>query len=311
MASTLLNDLVSYYKLDESSGDAIDSAGSNDGTVNGATQGVTGKINTAYDFDGNDYISCGTQSLANNSFSISVWIAADSTSCNYAVGQGTNSSRRGLHFGRRSSNGKFTFAFFADDLDSSTSVATDGTWEHWVGTYDASTNSRKLYRNGVLDSSDTAGGDYIGTGTLYIARSYTTSYFYGKIDEVGIWDRALTSSEITELYNSGDGISYPFSTGPTTQATNVSFSNIETTSATISWTNGNGDKRAVFMKETDTGTASPVDGTTYSADTGFGDGDEIGTTGWYCVYNGTGSTVDVTKLSDNTTYRVMVTEYNE
>jgi hypothetical protein len=45
-------DLVAYWALDETSGNAIDSIGGNNCTVVGATQGVTGKINTAYSFNG-------------------------------------------------------------------------------------------------------------------------------------------------------------------------------------------------------------------------------------------------------------------
>ena len=43
----LIDGLISYWKLDEESGDAIDACGNNDGTVTGATQGAAGKINTA------------------------------------------------------------------------------------------------------------------------------------------------------------------------------------------------------------------------------------------------------------------------
>jgi len=49
----LTDNLVSYYKLDESSGNAIDAHGDNDGTLTGnITQNSTGKINTGYAFDG-------------------------------------------------------------------------------------------------------------------------------------------------------------------------------------------------------------------------------------------------------------------
>ena len=51
------------------------------------------------------------------------------------------------------------------------------------------------------------------------------------------------------------------------------------------------------------------DNTTYSASSIFGQGDEIGDTGWYCVYNGADSSVTVTGLVTNTNYRAMVCEY--
>lgn len=97
---------------------------------------------------------------------------------------------------------------------------------------------------------------------------------------------------------------------PTTQATNIAFTNIQTTQFDITWTNGDGANRAVFVLQGNSGTAAPVDHTTYSANTTFGSGDQIGASGWYCVYNGAGASVTVTVLTPGTTYRVMVTEYN-
>ncbi|MCF8304702.1 MAG: fibronectin type III domain-containing protein [Bacteroidales bacterium] len=94
------------------------------------------------------------------------------------------------------------------------------------------------------------------------------------------------------------------------QATSIAFSSVQPNQMTISWTNGGGSAGAVFMKEATTGTAAPVDGTTYTASTTFGDGGQIGTSGWYCIYNGTGSEVTVTGLTKNVEYIVHVTEYN-
>ncbi len=97
---------------------------------------------------------------------------------------------------------------------------------------------------------------------------------------------------------------------PSTQASNVSFSSTGPTGTTVSWTNGSGSSRAVFMKLANTGTPSPTNSTTYTAATNFGTGTQISSSGWYCIYNGTGTSVAVTGLSVTSTYRVMVVEYN-
>ncbi|MBK7031387.1 MAG: hypothetical protein IPH45_20320 [Bacteroidales bacterium] len=99
---------------------------------------------------------------------------------------------------------------------------------------------------------------------------------------------------------------------PNIQATNVVFSNIQNNQLSIDWTDGNGSNRAVFIKQDNVGVASPSFNTTYTANTAFGLGTQIGTSGWYCVFNGTThpSGVTVTNLLSNTTYRVMVCEYN-
>ena len=97
---------------------------------------------------------------------------------------------------------------------------------------------------------------------------------------------------------------------PTTQSTNLTFTDICASEATIGWTRGNGSNCAVFMYQGSTGTAAPVNGTTYTANTAFGSGIQIGTSGWYCIYNGGGTSVSVTGLTASTAYRVQVCEYN-
>ena len=92
------------------------------------------------------------------------------------------------------------------------------------------------------------------------------------------------------------------------------------------WTDGDGEATAVFMAATSTGAPAPVDGTVYFQDKNdhakqgwtnstFRQGDQIGTSGWYCVYNGPvsgrgwgGVTID--GLLPGTTYRVMAVTYN-
>jgi len=109
----------------------------------------------------------------------------------------------------------------------------------------------------------------------------------------------------------GEGAAWVFVSlpAPTVQATNVTFTNTSSTATTASWTNGNGASRAVFMLAGVSGSPAPANSTAYSANAAFGSGDQIGSTGWYCVYNGTGNTVNITGLTTGTTYRVMVIEY--
>jgi Concanavalin A-like lectin/glucanases superfamily/Secretion system C-terminal sorting domain/The GLUG motif len=97
---------------------------------------------------------------------------------------------------------------------------------------------------------------------------------------------------------------------PATQAHAIIFSNIVSTQFTLNWTNGDGESRAVFIKQGNGGTAVPVNGTTYTANTAFSSGTQVGSSGWYCIYNGTGNTVTVTNLTLSTNYVVQVLEYN-
>ncbi len=98
---------------------------------------------------------------------------------------------------------------------------------------------------------------------------------------------------------------------PPTSATNVSFSSTGSVGTTISWTSGSSTNSAVFVAAASSGNPTVVANTTYTANTTYGTpASEIGSSGWYCVYNGTGTSVSITGLSPNTTYRAAVVAYS-
>ncbi len=188
---------------------------------------------------------------------------------------------------------------FAKIGNSGTALPVDGT------TYTAN----EIFQNGTQIGSTGWYCIYKGTGNTVTMRGLIPNTSY----QVMVCE--FNGSAGSEQYNSNTASNNPryqltdFAT-PTAQASNVSFSNVTNSSFTVSWTNGNGSTRAVFIKAGTDGTASPVNGTTYTPNTQFGSGTQIGTTGWYCIYNGTGNSVNVTGLTTLTTYRVMVCEYN-
>lgn len=96
---------------------------------------------------------------------------------------------------------------------------------------------------------------------------------------------------------------------PTTQATSITFTNVTDTSLTINWTRGNGLACVVIVKQGGAVNSFPTSNTTYTANTVFGSGSQLGT-GNYVVYVGTGTSVDITGLTANTSYHVIVNEYN-
>ncbi|HRB68715.1 MAG TPA: lamin tail domain-containing protein, partial [Chitinophagales bacterium] len=136
-----------------------------------------------------------------------------------------------------------------------------------------------------------------------------TAYSIGSGENVVISIAATENSLYIQKYTIVYESVAPCSSPPTTEATNI-IATPTTTSTALSWTNGNGTNRAVFVKQTSSGTPSPIDGTTYTANTTFGSGTQIGSSGWYCVYNGTGNSVTISGLTPSTTYRAMVVEYN-
>ena len=148
---------------------------------------------------------------------------------------------------------------------------------------------------------------YSGTGTSVNVRNLTGDVTY-RVMVLEVGSATSPAYNTTASTNIGN-----LTTNPGNQANNVVFSDLQTTSLTVNWQNGSASKRCVFIKLGTTGTASPVDNNTYTANTEFGSGTQIGSTGWYCIYNGTASqsagNINVTGLTQNTNYVVMVCEY--
>ena len=98
---------------------------------------------------------------------------------------------------------------------------------------------------------------------------------------------------------------------PTVQASNLQFTTITNTEADFSWNFGNGTDAIVVVKAVSAVDQLPIDGSTYTASSVFGLGDElVVASGNYVVYKGPETTVTVTGLSPGTSYHVRAFEYN-
>ena len=218
VSGSLVNGLVAYYPF---CGNANDQTGNgNNGLVNEATLTTDrfGNANSAYSFDGvNDFISCLNNNIpmANSSRTFSAWFYLTPTS-GYSDGYslisyGTNSFPDGrLNDVNINQNGIWYNAhqYYAS---SSSSVNNTNSWNNLVVTYDNTNISNiKIYFNGLLiPTTNNNIGNVSILNTLNTnvqfgkAINQYASYFYfnGKIDDIGIWNRALTQQEITQLYN--------------------------------------------------------------------------------------------------------------
>ena len=100
----------------------------------------------------------------------------------------------------------------------------------------------------------------------------------------------------------------PPCTYPTTNATMNAFTSAGESSITVNWSGGNGDKHLVVAKASTSVLTQPTDAGSYTANSIFGSGSQLGT-GNYVVYNGTGTSVTVTNLDPGTTFNFYVYEY--
>ncbi len=93
------------------------------------------------------------------------------------------------------------------------------------------------------------------------------------------------------------------------QAHNLTASLLSGTSLSVRWSRGNGQRCIVFCKMGSTPGALPVENTTYIHDNIFGYGDQIGSTGWYCIYNGLADSTNLSGLIPGYSYSIHVMEY--
>lgn len=246
--AALAEALLSYWKFDETTGttaaDALGSSGLN--FVNGPVWFSPGKKGNAIDFGTTSmrYLEKTSVFSGNkNTYTLAGWIYLDENVDNDAPNPWMHIM--GMNSGNPASMGagaaEVKISLIADNklqamyhtlnganhgtddvmLRESTTPVTLKKWHHVVGVINNGTID--LYIDGVIDNSKPVEGSGLNTNlafshgriTVGNARfwqaSYVTSrWFRGKMDEVGIWDRALGAKDVEALYNSGNAVSYPF-----------------------------------------------------------------------------------------------------
>src|SRR3989344_3616023 len=203
--------LVGYWSMNEGAGTvAGDGSGNgNRGILTNGPTWVDGKRGKAINFDGgDDYVDASLVSSKTNNFSFAFWLKVEVTSDTRGTvffnGSGTNGY--GFVAGSTDGGNTATFFFLAQSIYwLNTSVGwTPNAWQHIVGTLDAS-NVWRLYRNGNLVFTSVA-QSALNTPTIRTtlgAESSGGSSIAHSLDEVRVYNRALSAAEIQALYNSG------------------------------------------------------------------------------------------------------------
>lgn len=243
------------WKFDEGSGqtagDSIGSRNGKRGSTNSADSndpawktGSNCKLGKCLNFDGsNDYVRLGTFSITGNKLTIIAWFKADQFSMDprlvsKATGTAVNdhywmlglddltSSNAELRFRLKTSSGGTT------NLEGGS--VNNGQWVCAAATYDG--NRMRLFKNGNLVTSTLKSGNLVtSSANVWIGSnppSATSRPFDGVIDEVAIWNKALTSSEITE-YCGDSQPSTTTTTGSTSTTTSVQSTTTTAPSAPI------------------------------------------------------------------------------
>ena len=202
--------LVAWYQLN---GNASDASGyGNNGTVYGATSAANrfGNPGNAMGFDGyNDYVQVANNASLNitNAITVSAWINRDVTGVRHDVVCKTTTS--GSYDGYHLIVGAQNEVQFALDIDGvwngcEGGAIDAGNWHQLTGTFDGTQIA--LYIDGILWATERDPGTIgVNNQNLYIGRAvpgFETGYFFdGSIDDVRIYNRALSSGEVQQLYN--------------------------------------------------------------------------------------------------------------
>ncbi|MCL5017572.1 MAG: prepilin-type N-terminal cleavage/methylation domain-containing protein [Patescibacteria group bacterium] len=206
------NGLVAYWKFDEGGGTSVtDSSGSgNTGTWSGTdTHYVTGKVGSyAAQFNGSsDYV--GIPTLTNNNFissdlSVSLWIKkANATNSEEDFISTYGGGAYGWIFDL---NNTSNIRFYNGTWAASSITISDTNWHYVSVTFNHSTYKVDFYVDGQFKEEDTASASITGNGTALSigARNfpgYSNNFFSGLMDDVAVYSRVLSGSEITAIYN--------------------------------------------------------------------------------------------------------------
>jgi hypothetical protein len=218
--SILNSGLVGYWTFDGPSmnwtaNTAADSSGGGyTGTLNNfskTTSPVAGKIGQAMKFNGtNQYVSHSSISAYNfgtGDFSVSFWMKPvspwGSATTEGLIGQKTSDSFNGWQIYQDSGQpGKLNMRLTQQNNFLTTSTIPTGKWTY--ATFARKSGTTYWYLNGIQDSTGTNTSNISDTGSFYIGYAQTWSAYYsGSLDDVRIYNRALSPQEVQQLYLTG------------------------------------------------------------------------------------------------------------
>ncbi len=233
-----LTDVYLRYHLESiDTLDSVEDSSGNgrDGTAINSPSIVTGKINNGFQFDGIDqYINC--ENIASfertDAWTVEFWIKTTSTDLEYIVSKQDNIGlSRG--WGIRHNSGLLQIRIINSGsnliaLNRTTGAINDGAFHHVIWTYDGSSTAsgNKIYVDNSLISLTTVANSLSSTIINSIdlqvsGRKGLNDLFVGTLDEVLIYNKALSSDEVTFRYHSGVGSEhwYYYSDKPTVDPT--------------------------------------------------------------------------------------------
>jgi len=214
---TLIDNLKYYWKLD---GNANDSVDSNNFLVSGVTFNTPGIIGNGATFN-TGYLRALNTTTDEQTFSISMWIKPTNVENNPMIVAHWRSTPQFNFLSRLGDNGAGKLSFYVSIASygvnihlASTTTLSNNNWYHIVMIADGVNQMSHMWINNVYQGNVSWGqARYINIGANFNFGSDSDGageYYAGEMDEIGIWNKALSNTEVNELYNSGVGKQYPF-----------------------------------------------------------------------------------------------------
>ena len=298
--------MTHYYKLEESSPPYIDSFGFTDATSSNPPSQVTGIVGNAQNFSGLNKVDIPDDNVSdwepNGSFSLEFWMKTTSTppDLNIAIGRNDASSNLQWWVGFNP-DGKVSFQLIDMNNDGvligdKGPIVNDDSWHLVTAVRDGDLARNYLYVDGSkVDSADHAynatfeGIVSVNIGYLNLAPYY---YFNGDLDEVALYNVALSQSEIQQHYSNGQ-IGHGYNEVINTPSNLVAIKSVaDTTNVDLSWNDNSSNELGFIIQRTA--------GDTVNA-TGYTNIDTVGADV---------TTYTDTTTSDTTTYTYRIYGYN-
>ena len=250
--------LVAAYGFNEGSGTLVTDASGNgiSGTINGTTWTTGGKYGNGLSFNGSSsFVDLGnpTSLQITGSMTWSAWVkaAADPWDDGQIVAKSDGNS--GWQFKTSPDTGPHTFGFgvaggvnaFAQRY--STTVRSLNVWYHVAGVYNSAARTMDIYVNGALDNGVLTGtipaAQVNSSVNVNIGRRTGGFYFNGIIDELRIYNRSLSGTEVLADMNTPVG-STPSNTAPTITSITNQITTVNTPEAAVPFTIGDAQTAA-------------------------------------------------------------------
>lgn len=217
---SLLDGLVSWWRLEEASGTREDAHGSNDLTDNNTVGSATGKVDIGASLlrANAEYLSRADPAslrFGNTDFTLALWVYPTLSFTGHGYMGKYNSAAPATEYVIYA-NPKPRFAVsangssFGDEVVGASDLTLD-TWHFIVAWHDAAGNTINISPDGATPVSKAwASGVGTSSADFTLGRFYTgTDYMNGRLDECAAWSRVLTAAERARLYNAGAGMAYP------------------------------------------------------------------------------------------------------